>query len=66
MNLLESTSKRSVLSEISIPGNDKQAPTETKTAPLKFKIFKWDLPRGVILTKDNLAKRNWQGSKRCC
>jgi hypothetical protein len=24
------------------------------------------LQRGVILTKDNLAKRSWQGSKVCC
>ena len=22
--------------------------------------------KGVILTKDNLAKRKWEGSKRCC
>jgi hypothetical protein len=33
--------------------------------PLKTKIFAWYLRRGVILTKDNLAKRNWQGSKKC-
>ena len=33
--------------------------------PLKTKVFAWYLRRGVILTKDNLAKRNWQGSKRC-
>ena len=35
-------------------------------APLKIKIFLWYLRRGVILTKDNLAKRNWQGSQQCC
>ena len=35
-------------------------------APLKIKIFLWYLRRGVILTKDNLAKLNWQGSKQCC
>ena len=35
-------------------------------APLKIKIFLWYLKRGVILTKDNLAKRNWQGSQHCC
>jgi hypothetical protein len=35
-------------------------------APLKIKIFLWYLRRGVILTKDNLVKRNWQGSKTCC
>jgi len=34
--------------------------------PLKVKIFIWLLHRGVILTKDNLAKRNWNGSKQCC
>jgi hypothetical protein len=26
----------------------------------------WYLERGVILTKDNLAKHNWQGSNVCC
>nr|ABA98398.1 retrotransposon protein, putative, unclassified [Oryza sativa Japonica Group] len=29
--------------------------------PLKVKIFLWYLRRGVVLTRDNLAKRNWQG-----
>jgi hypothetical protein len=33
--------------------------------PLKIKIFLWYLRRGVILTKDNLAKHNWQGSVLC-
>jgi hypothetical protein len=33
--------------------------------PLKTKVFTWYLRRGVILTKDNLVKRNWQGSKKC-
>jgi hypothetical protein len=33
--------------------------------PLKTKIFAWYLRRGVILTKDNLVKRNWHGSTRC-
>jgi hypothetical protein len=33
--------------------------------PLKNKIFAWYLCRGVILTKDNLIKRNWHGSKTC-
>lgn len=36
-------------------------------APLDIKIFlmvstKW---AGVVLTKDNLAKHNYQGSKKC-
>jgi hypothetical protein len=34
--------------------------------PLRTKIFAWYLRRGVILTKDNLAKRNWHGSKKVC
>jgi hypothetical protein len=33
--------------------------------PLKIKIFLWFLQRGVILTKDNLAKKNWKGSQKC-
>ena len=31
----------------------------------KNKIFMWYLRRGVVLTKDNLARRNWKGSKKC-
>jgi len=34
--------------------------------PMKIKIFMWYLKRGVILTKDNLARRNWHGDKCCC
>ena len=34
--------------------------------PLKIKIFLWYLRRGVVLTKDNLAKRNWHGNQQCC
>jgi hypothetical protein len=34
--------------------------------PLKIRIFMWFLQKKVILTKDNLAKRNWQGDVRCC
>ena len=33
--------------------------------PLKTKMFAWYLRRGVILTKDNLAKHNWHESKKC-
>jgi hypothetical protein len=33
--------------------------------PLKIKIFLWYLKKGVILTKDNLAKRIWKGSLLC-
>jgi hypothetical protein len=32
--------------------------------PLRIKIFGWYLRKGVILTKDNLAKQNWHGSKK--
>jgi hypothetical protein len=31
--------------------------------PLENKKFAWYLRRGVILTKNNLIKRNWHGSK---
>jgi hypothetical protein len=34
--------------------------------PLKIKISVWSLLKGVILTKDNLARRNWQGNKKIC
>ena len=34
--------------------------------PLKIKIFLWFLFNGVTLTKDNLAKRQWNGSTKCC
>jgi hypothetical protein len=34
--------------------------------PLKIKIFMWFVHRKEILTKDNLIKRNWQGSSKCC
>jgi hypothetical protein len=34
--------------------------------PLKTKIFMWFVQRKEILTKDNLLKRNWQDSVKCC
>lgn len=34
--------------------------------PLKIKIFPRYLQWGKILTKDNLAQRNWKGSKKYC
>jgi hypothetical protein len=34
--------------------------------PLKIKVFMWYLYKGVILTKDNLARQQWQGDKKCC
>ncbi|WVZ96321.1 hypothetical protein U9M48_041976 [Paspalum notatum var. saurae] len=33
--------------------------------PLKITIFLWFLKRGVLLTKDNLSKRNWIGRTSC-
>ena len=33
---------------------------------LKIRIFMWFLHRRVILTKDNLSKRNWHGCLKCC
>jgi hypothetical protein len=33
---------------------------------LKLKVFIWYLIKGVALTKDNLAKRRWKGSLKCC
>src|SRR4051812_845930 len=34
--------------------------------PLKIKIFMWFLYKKVILSKDNLVKRNWQGCAKSC
>jgi hypothetical protein len=34
--------------------------------PLKVKVFIWYLRKGVVLTKNNLAKRRWKGSLKCC
>uniref|UniRef100_A0A453KQA4 Reverse transcriptase zinc-binding domain-containing protein n=1 Tax=Aegilops tauschii subsp. strangulata TaxID=200361 RepID=A0A453KQA4_AEGTS len=34
--------------------------------PLRIKFFMLFVHKGVILTKDNLIKRNWVGSSRCC
>ena len=33
--------------------------------PLKIKIFACYARRGVIITKENLFKRNWHGSTKC-
>jgi len=33
--------------------------------PLKNKIFAWYLHKGIVLTKDNLAKQNWHGNQQC-
>jgi len=42
-----------------------KSPIRKSKVPLKIKIFLWYLKRGVTLTKDNLAKRNWQGNVKC-
>jgi len=33
--------------------------------PLKIKIFLWFLKKEVLLTKDNLVRRNWRGTVTC-
>jgi hypothetical protein len=33
--------------------------------PFCIKFFMWYLKRGVVLTKDNLARRNWNRNKLC-
>jgi len=33
--------------------------------PLKIKVFLWYLYKGVTLTKDNLARKNWNGNVKC-
>jgi hypothetical protein len=33
--------------------------------PPKIKNFLWYLVKGVVLTKENLLKSNWQGNKKC-
>ena len=33
--------------------------------PTKIKVFMWYLKKGVILTKNNLVRRNWHGDKSC-
>jgi hypothetical protein len=32
---------------------------------LSIKVVEWYLRKGLIITKDNLVKRNWYGSKKC-
>jgi hypothetical protein len=34
--------------------------------PLKIKIFMWFFHKKVILTKDNILKRSWQGCTTYC
>ena len=37
----------------------------TLKIPLKIKIFFWYLLKRVLLTKNNIAKKNWDGSHKC-
>jgi hypothetical protein len=34
--------------------------------PSRIKVFLWYLKKCVTLTKDNLARRNWNGDTSCC
>jgi hypothetical protein len=34
--------------------------------PQKKEFFMWFLHKKVMLTKDNLIKRKWQGDEKCC
>lgn len=34
--------------------------------PLKMKVFMWLVFRNSVLTRDNLAKRNWNGKDKSC
>lgn len=68
-NLLESGkfsvgSMYKALIQPSIPVDNNKKIWKMKI-PLKTKIFAWYLRRGVILTKDNLVKRNWHGCTKC-
>lgn len=51
-----------LLKESGIPA---KCPAWRIKVPLKIKVFLWNLQLGVILTKDNLAKRK-QKCTRCC
>jgi hypothetical protein len=50
--------------QFDIPVDDNKKIWKMKI-PLKTKIFGWYVRRGVIITKDNLVKRNWHGSSLC-
>ena len=34
--------------------------------PAKIKIFLWLMKNNVVLTKDNLIRRQWSGDPKCC
>ena len=48
------------------PSNNRNKMIWKLKIPLKIKVFLWNLGRGAILTKDNLARRRWKGSLTCC
>jgi hypothetical protein len=33
--------------------------------PAKIKTFMWLIEQGVILTKDNMVRKNWHGDPTC-
>lgn len=50
---------------MNIPNNERNKKLWKLKLPLNIKVFLWNLCRGAILTKDNLAKRRWNGSLTC-
>jgi hypothetical protein len=60
--LVDLISKAIIQPNVSVDNNSKIWKLKI---PLKTKIFMWYLGREVILTKDNLLKRNWNGSSKC-
>ena len=54
----------SVLLHSDVPVDDNKKIWQMKIA-LKIKVFTWYLRRSVILTKNNLVKRNWDESTKC-
>ena len=60
--LVDSMYKALIHPEVQVDNNNKNWKMKI---PLKTKLFAWYLRRGIILTKDNLVKRNWHRSKSC-
>jgi hypothetical protein len=56
---IDSLYKAIIQSDILVDNNKK---TWKMKIPLRTKKIRWYLRRGVILTKDNLVKRNWNRS----
>ena len=54
--------KKKVMDQVSVPYKF----LWKSKLPQKIKIFIWLVVRNKILTKDNLKKRNWNGSQECC